>query len=308
VPAGAPIGGDQLTDQPSAGPRPAPAGPLNRPDALHLARWWHELVYGDGRRHSARDAGGGRGMNHGEERPLERLGIARDQRHRQHMEDRVVTGRVAGALVVGVFDGHASPVVAQHAAHLALGCIEAGLGRGLGESALWAEVFSQLDLDVPDAGSTATLVLVREAHLSVAWVGDSRAVLVKRDGCHVLTPDHRINRLDERRRVVEAGAEVVPPYAFDPHLDRGLMVTRALGDRALRGIGIVAEPEVATVTLDRDDVGFIVGTDGLWDVAGNEEVAEVCRRHAPETAAQRLVGLVARRNGSDNVTVVVATL
>jgi protein phosphatase 1L len=240
--------------------------------------------------------------------PLERLGIASDQRRRQHMEDRVVTGRAAGALVVGVFDGHESAVVAQHAAHVTLGCVEAGLGRGLDVMALWPDVFSQLDLDVPYSGSTATLLLVREAQLSVAWVGDSRALLVRRDGHHVLTPDHRINRIDERQRVVEAGAELVPPYAFDPRLDRGLMVTRALGDRALRGIGIVAEPEVATVALDHGDVGFVVGTDGLWDVVGNGEAAEACRGREPEAAAKRLVELVGERNGSDNVTVVVGRL
>jgi protein phosphatase 1L len=243
-----------------------------------------------------------------EEGRLTPLGIATDQRHRQRMEDRVVTGRVAGALIVGVFDGHESAVVAEHAAHVALGCVQAGLGRGLDANALWPEVFSQLDLDVPYSGSTATLLLVRDGQLSVAWVGDSRALLVRREAYQVLTPDHRITRLDERRRVVQAGAELIPPYAFDPRLDRGLMVTRALGDRALRRIGIVAEPEIATVPLDHADVAFVVGTDGLWDVVENDEAADVCRRRDAERAANRLVELVGERDGSDNVAVVVGRL
>jgi protein phosphatase 2C-like protein len=247
-------------------------------------------------------------MTDAEEGGQEPLGIATDQRHRQRMEDRVVTGRVVGALVVGVFDGHESAVVAEHAAHVALGCVEAGLARGLAPSALWPEVFSALDLDVPYSGSTATLVLVRDGHLSVAWVGDSRALLVRRDVYQELTPDHRITRLDERRRVVDAGAELVPPYAFDPRLDRGLMVTRALGDRALRQIGIVAEPEIVTVALAPADVAFVVGTDGLWDVVENTEAADVCRRHDAARAANRLVELVRQRDGSDNVAVVVGRL
>jgi protein phosphatase 1L len=221
------------------------------------------------------------------------------------MEDRIVTGRTLGALVVGVFDGHEGARVAQHAADHALDLVEKGLARALHVDTLFPAIFADLDLDVAETGSTATLVLVRGHELSAAWVGDSRAVLVRRDGCQVLTPDHRIERSDERERVLAAGAELIPPYACDPDLARGLMVTRALGDRALRGIGIVSDPEVTTVMLGSRDLGFIVATDGLWDVVSNDEAADVCRAEQPTSAARRLVSLVAQRDGQDNVTVVV---
>jgi protein phosphatase 1L len=235
-------------------------------------------------------------------------GLARDQRYRDRMEDRAVTGVLAGALVVGVFDGHGGAAVADHAARHALGAVDEAMGRRLAGKALWRAVFARLDLPLSDCGSTATVLLVHGHTLSVAWVGDSRALLVTGGGWRVLTPDHRITRADERRRVVAAGAALDPPYAVDPVTGQGLMVTRALGDQALRRIGIVAEPEVASVRFKSDDVGFVVATDGLWDVIDEAAVAEVCRTGNPQEAADGLVDLVGAADGTDNVTVVVGHL
>lgn len=234
-----------------------------------------------------------------------RLGIARDQRYRSYMEDRVVTGSVAGGLVVGVFDGHGGSAVADHAAASALRLVETALAHGLRHDAMWDHVFAGLDLDVQGCGSTATLLFVGDQELSAGWVGDSRALLVTEIGWRVLTPDHRIDRAEEQRRVVMAGALIVPPYVVDPRLGHGLMMTRTLGDRELRGIGIIAQPEVTTVHLQEGDVGLVAATDGLWDVVTNAEVATVCRSEEPEAAAERLVEMVIGRNGADNVAIVV---
>lgn len=234
-----------------------------------------------------------------------RLGIARDQRYRSHMEDRVVTGSVADGLVVGVFDGHGGSAVADHAAASTLQLVQTALARGLRHNAMWEHVFAGLDLDIEGCGSTATLLFVGDQELAVGWVGDSRALLVTEIGWRVLTPDHRIDRAEEQRRVVMAGALIVPPYVVDPRLGHGLMMTRTLGDHELRGIGITAQPEVATVRLREGDVGFVVATDGLWDVVTNEEAATVCRSEEPETAAEQLVEIVIGRDGVDNVAIVV---
>jgi serine/threonine protein phosphatase PrpC len=221
------------------------------------------------------------------------------------MEDRVVTGRAGDALVVSVFDGHGGATVAERAAAQVLGLVGEALGRGLEGGGLWQAVFAGLDAPVTGCGATATLLLLRGEALSAAWVGDSRAVLVDRTGCRVLTPDHRIDRADELARVTLAGAAIVPPYAIDPRTSRGLMMTRALGDRELRRVGIVAEPEWVSLPLEEDTLGFVVATDGLWDVVDNDEAAAACRGVDPEIAARDLVRLVGQREGVDNVSVVV---
>jgi len=224
------------------------------------------------------------------------------------MEDRAVTGQVDDALLVGVFDGHGGAEVAEHASRHVLGAVGAGLAASLRGEALWRRVFEQIDLGRQSCGSTATLVLLRDGVLSAAWAGDSRALLVTGHACRVLTPDHRIERLDERRRVEAAGALIEPPYVVDPVTAAGLMMTRALGDRALRRVGILAEPETAVRHLEPGDLAVVVATDGLWDVAGDDEAAHVCRQAGPQATADRLVALVEERGGSDNVTVVVVPL
>jgi serine/threonine protein phosphatase PrpC len=235
-----------------------------------------------------------------------RLGIACDQRFREAMEDRVAAGPAADGFLVAVFDGHGGWEVADRAASRAVKLLEAAVARDLALEAMWADIFAGLDAGATRCGSTATLLFARGGDLSVGWVGDSRAVLVRSGGFHVLTPDHRIDRMDERRRVLAAGGVIEPPYAVDPHSMQGLMVTRALGDRALRRIGISAIPEVVALTLGDTDIGFVAATDGLWDVVSSGEAAMVCRHGEPQAAADRLVGLVADRAGADNVSVVVA--
>lgn len=237
-----------------------------------------------------------------------RFGVAEDRRRRRSMEDRAVTGQAGPGTLLGVFDGHGGAQVAEHAAAAALGLVRAALERGLGPAALWRYVFTGLDLPAEGCGSTATLLLVGEDEVSAGWVGDSRALLVTDTAWRVLTPDHRIDRPDERRRVVAAGALLVPPYVVDPRLERGLMVTRALGDRELRRVGITAEPEVMTASLGAADLALVVATDGLWDVVESEEAARACRREDPAQAARHLVELVAERDGTDNVTVLVGAL
>lgn len=238
-------------------------------------------------------------------RALARLGTAQDQRHRPRMEDRAVVGKVADGLLAAVFDGHGGPEVADRAAAQALVAVSDGLEAALSGEALWGRVFLRLDAPRAASGATATLVLVRGDGLSVAWVGDSRAILVGREASQPLTRDHRIDRPDERRRVLAAGAVLHPPYAVDPATGQGLMVTRALGDHGLRHIGIIPDPETASVGLGPDHLGFVLATDGLWDLVSEPEAAAACREEDAQGAAERLVRLVVARGGRDNVTVIV---
>jgi serine/threonine protein phosphatase PrpC len=239
---------------------------------------------------------------------LTRPGIARDQRLREAMEDRAVAGAVRGLQVAAVFDGHGGPAVADHAVAHALQVVDQALERGLKGAELWEAVFARLDLDLPDCGSTATVMGRRGRALSVAWVGDSRAVLVTPGQVRVLAADHRITLEAERRRVLAAGAVLRPPYVVHPRTQQGLMVTRALGDRGLREVGVIATPEVTTVAVPAGPATCLLATDGLWDVVANEEAAAMCRLGTPQEAADGLVQLVGLRRGPDNVTVVVVRL
>ncbi len=224
------------------------------------------------------------------------------------MEDRGLTAAIPGGFVVAVFDGHGGAHVAEHACRHVVPAVTAALDASADLETMWRSVFAAVDVEVAGCGSTATVVLVRAADVSAAWVGDSRAVLAARSGSRVLTPDHRITRDDERARVVAAGAVLEPPYVVDRRTGDGLMVTRSLGDRHLRGVGVIAEPEIRTVERRDDDLALIVATDGLWDVVDTDEAATIGRAAPADLAAAELLDLAVRRHTSDNTTVVVVRL
>ncbi|AQK59376.1 putative protein phosphatase 2C 76 [Zea mays] len=60
-----------------------------------------------------------------------------------------------------------------------------------------------------DDGSTASTALLVGDHLYVANVGDSRAVISKAGKAMALSEDHKPNRIDERKRIENAGGIVI---------------------------------------------------------------------------------------------------
>ena len=158
------------------------------------------------------------------------------------------------------------------AAELHLAVLRA-LRAGLDPADALRQAFDELEAATadPDCGSTvAALLLSREA-IVTAHVGDSRVVRVGRAGSESLTRDHRIDVDDERARVLRMGAELDPPYVVRG--DRGLMMTRSLGDRWFRPVGVIPEPEVGRHALEADDVALVAATDGVWDVLSVEDAA-----------------------------------
>ena len=156
----------------------------------------------------------------------------------------------------------------------------------------------------PDCGSTAAAVLLTAEELLTAHVGDSRVVRVGPSGAEGLTRDHRIEAADERARVVRMGARLDPPYVV--RAGHGLMVTRSLGDRWFRPVGVIAEPEVGHHAIRSDDVAILLATDGVWDVLDHEEAGDVVRRAASAQAgADAIVSAALAAGASDNVTALV---
>jgi serine/threonine protein phosphatase PrpC len=224
------------------------------------------------------------------------------------MEDRFVIGTLPGAHVLAVFDGHGGVQVVEHASSVALSVTAAAVAGDGTQGAVLRAVFRELDLEVADCGSTATVCLLRDEELSIGWVGDSRAVRVRYVDYDVLTPAHRIDRPDELARVQAAGAQIKGPYVFDPLTSRGLMITRSLGDRDLRRIGVIPEPEIVTVPRGLDDIGLVLATDGLWETISDDEVARTCRAAEPQDVADRLVTALRAAKADDNATVIVVGL
>jgi serine/threonine protein phosphatase PrpC len=134
----------------------------------------------------------------------------------------------------------------------------------------------QEDFDDTGSGTTAITAFLRGAELTIANIGDSRAILGQRKGKRVvpvsLSMDHTPYRQDERERVRACGAEIMsygqfegtvpyhenwstdlgneidsegdPPRVWIPGGDSTCAFTRSIGDHDAEAVGVTAEPEM----------------------------------------------------------------
>lgn len=89
----------------------------------------------------------------------------------------------------------------------------------------------------PQAGSTATTVLVAGDVLFVANTGDSRTVLSRRGRAERLSNDHKPSRPDEAQRVRDTGGFVIHGRIMGE-----LAVSRAFGDAPFKTFELAAPP------------------------------------------------------------------
>jgi protein phosphatase PTC2/3 len=156
------------------------------------------------------------------------------------------------------------------------------------------------------AGSTACVALLRDNVITLSNVGDSRAVLARRNRkphseaggvtddelqswtAIPLTDDHNPDRPDEQARILQYGGYVSPPP--EPGLSArvwrdascsqiGLAMSRSIGDYAVKSVGVIADPEVTTYTLTNDDDFMILASDGVWEFISSNEAVNLVGLH-----------------------------
>ena len=145
----------------------------------------------------------------------------------------------------------------------------------------------------------------------VANCGDTRCVLVKKDGTAVrLTVDHKPHMPEEKARIEGVGGFVTSfksrSGVVTSRVCGAIAVSRAFGDIGLQPY-LVATPHISDlITLTPDDAALIVACDGLWDIFEDEEAAQVVLSTAdPEKAAKRLRNKAYGRGSTDNISVVI---
>lgn len=226
-------------------------------------------------------------------------GVAENQGARDYMEDRYDIQQKKSFFYAAVFDGHGGSFTAQF--------LKNNLFNSIVERYMWAlavprklksaflatneslaeeqVVFQNCmkamfpNFKEEKSGSTAVVAFVDgNTDLYLAHVGDSRAI---GSNGQALTQDHTGKN---EREVVRVGKENII-YAYGaPRLGGNFMVTRAFGDFALEKYGLTAEPEINIYKWD--DFDFIVlASDGIWDVMGNQEVADYVRQRLADDNA-----------------------
>ena len=227
----------------------------------------------------------------------------------------------------GVFDGHGGDECARFLAHNLCPAISAHASFFEDPQKALEEAFATIDarychlaqqLDLED-GSTATVLMLQANEKTgalryfLACTGDSRAILVRKDGTtKCLVEDHNPNREDERERIRKDGGEVL--YDVDNEIFRvasanggGLAVTRAFGDYHFKPF-VTAHPEVAKGDVSDQDAFICLASDGLWNDLSNDEVGQALLSKGPREGVEYVIEEAFARGSDDNITVVVVDL
>ena len=211
---------------------------------------------------------------------------------RLSMEDEAVLELLTPALgCFAVLDGHGGsfcsrwgadelPRRLHHIALLVERSTEADEARQVAQQL--SEAVRQMDADLRTrgrpawaCGSTLVVLLVTERSLTVANLGDSRAVLCRAGMALPLSRDHKPKSAAERQRILQAGGFIV-----DGRVNGDLSLSRALGDFRHKCVAnlppakqpISAEPEVRCTARLRTDLFVVLACDGVWDVMSSADV------------------------------------
>lgn len=138
-------------------------------------------------------------------------------------------------------------------------------------------------------GTTLTAALVRDMHVDVAQVGDSRAYIVRRETLTQLTTD-----------------QTVANYMLAMHQE--LPTDSRVGEMLVQAVGAQSNVDVVLTgsELENGDV-LLLCSDGLYKVVSSSEILEIIQRPVSlKTKAERLVARANENGGPDNVTVILA--
>jgi PPM family protein phosphatase len=140
-------------------------------------------------------------------------------------------------------------------------------------------------------GTTIAALLVHGTRAVVAHVGDSRVHRFRARQLTTLTEDH--NLFNELVRHGLANPDLPEEHAKTQHL-----LTRALGTHA------TVDVDARLVDVAPGDV-FLLSTDGLHGVVGQQALTEILAEHPHlDEAAERLVAQANLLGGPDNITAV----
>ena len=215
-------------------------------------------------------------------------------RKRRRNEDVYVVDPPIFAIADGMGGAKAGEVAAALAADVLRG------EGGSGEEALVTliqeanrRVYERASEDAAKSGmgTTMTVALLEDSHVRIGHVGDSRAYLIRDGELSQLTDDHSLVG-----ELVRSGK--LAPEDAETHPQRSV-ITRVLGTDP--------DVDVDTITIEtRSGDLFLLCSDGLYSMVGNERILELVERNRRDldAAAKALVAAANKGGGDDNITVV----
>ena len=253
------------------------------------------------------------------------VGICHAQGRRPTMEDEHLTatfnleigGTTYPVQLFGIFDGHGGVQAAQYLkTHLGEKLKQKLLElnpQKLSDEGIWNALkmtFVEMNKEFQEeSGSTATVALSLDGKLWTANVGDSRTILVKRNGEILqLTEDAKPSDPRYVQGIKNRGGYV---QLYDCWRVNGILaVGRAFGDHGI-GPGMSTRPKITQIPLNQIPAGshLVLACDGIWDVASTRQIAlSACFNHSedqPTALAQNIVYSAYQAGSTDNLSAMV---
>jgi serine/threonine-protein kinase len=136
--------------------------------------------------------------------------------------------------------------------------------------------------------TTLTAAVLRHNEVTIGFVGDTRAYIVRRRGIEQITTDHNQVGFRLKYGLIKENDAMTSP-------DRSLL-TRSMGSEPICRIEFVKRE------VYKDDI-LVLCTDGLYGFATDVEILDLVTHHEPAEAANLLLKLVEKRNGEDNISI-----
>lgn len=182
----------------------------------------------------------------------------------------------------GVYDGHTTHLIAEllaqkldeHICENLKGTtdIDSAMKQGIYEFSYqisWSFIaFKKIETDViknleqqrPRGGSTALCTILRDKKLYSANLGDSQAIIIRRQNVVKLTNLHDFSNETERFNVEQRGGTILRN-----RLEGELAISRSIGDINYKAY-MSSEPELSTYEVTEDDDFLLLGSDGFFNV------------------------------------------
>lgn len=146
---------------------------------------------------------------------------------------------------------------------------------------------SRQDETMAGMGTTLVVAIIKEQHVLIGNIGDSRAYLLNEEKCEQLTRDHSfVNELLHMGEITEAEAQ------SHPHKN---VIMRAVGTNT------DVKPDVTIHTWAENDY-LLVCTDGLTDMVSDERIHSVIKQDKQiEWKADELIRQAMEAGGVDNI-------
>ncbi|XP_035986909.1 protein phosphatase 1F isoform X2 [Fundulus heteroclitus] len=176
------------------------------------------------------------------------------------------------------------------------------------------------------SGSTGVAVLIHGQQLTVAWLGDSQAMLVRKGQVVTLMDPHKPEREDEKQRIEDLGGCITFMGCW--RVNGTYAVSRAIGDFDQKPY-VSGDADSTTIQLFGDEDYVLLACDGFFDAVKPSEVPDLVVHALQETGnpegggdlppehekygvghrvAEKLVGHAKAAGSSDNITVMVVFL